>query len=580
MRYLVLVESPAKCNKILEILKKHSPTDLFYVEATRGHVTELNSLEQIDFKTFTYKPNIIPGKRKLLSRIRNIAKMVNEILFFMDADREGEGIAYSLCKILCIPWKTAKRGIFHEITEKAIIDAFSIPSKIDISLVNAQQTRQIIDLLIGFQISPILWRNFPYTPGEVLSAGRCQIPALKLIYEREIERQANPPEIVYKVVGYFTNKNIPFVLENFVVTEEDQLRTFLENEKTFHHKYECSDSTPIILSVPTPLTTSTLLQLAYNKLSFSPKDTMKYAQILYEYGYITYIRTDNPIYNRQFCKQIENFIIRRWGEEYYGIPRNVPRNIDGAHEAIRPTDITREKIDDIINDKKVQKLYHLIWQHVVATGMTPAKGNQIIAYITSSNGNKFIYKSVKYHFLGWKQVFNEILTDPYYHYLKTITSGIILPYNHILAHTEIINKKPYYTEANLIQLLEEKGIGRPSTYASIINKIIDRNYVNIENIVGEKKICKEYKLILDKIDVEEKNTIMGEEKSKLIIQPIGIQVIEFLNKWFDELFHYEYTKEMEKDLDKIAKGELFYTILCASYNENIHKHITNLSLTL
>lgn len=576
MRYLILVESPAKCSKISQILNKHSPTDAFYVEATRGHVVELHSLEQIDFNTFTYKPHIILGKRKLLSRLRNLAKMVDDILFFMDADREGEGIAYSLCKILHVSWKTAKRGIFYEITEEAIIQAFSNPSRIDISLVNAQQTRQIIDLLIGFQISPVLWRNFPYKQGEVLSAGRCQISALKLIYERELERQQNPPEIAYKVVGYFTNKNIPFVLEGSVMTEEPQFLTFLEGEKTFSHKYECSAPTSIILSPPRPLTTSSLLQLASNQLSFSPREVMKYAQTLYERGYITYIRTDSQVYSEQFCQQMQRFIVGRWGKEYSDIPRNVP---SCAHESIRPTNITQEQID-IIDDKKAQKLYHLIWCHTLATGMTTTKGTQIIASITASNGNKFIYKSTKYSFLGWKRVFNEEMsTDPYYHYLKNIVSGSILPYNHILAHTEIINKKQYYTEARLIQLLEEKGIGRPSTYTSIIDKIIDRNYVKIENISGEKKICKEYKLVEDKMEVQEKNILVGEEKRKLIIQPIGIKVMEFLNQWFDELFRYEYTKEMEQGLDLVANGELMFTTLCASYNQNIHKYITNLSLT-
>jgi DNA topoisomerase-1 len=583
MRYLVLVESPAKCKKISQILNNYSPEDSFYVEATFGHIVELRSLEQIDFPTFTYTPTIIPAKKKVFTRIRKIAKMVDEVLFFMDADREGEGIAYSLCKMLRISWKTAKRGIFREITENAIISAFRSPTRIDISIVNAQQTRQIIDLLIGFQISPVLWANFPYQSNQVLSAGRCQIPAVKLIYDREIERQQHPPQMNYKIVGYFTNQMIPFVLDT-AITDETTLMTFLHEEKTFMHQYECSDPTPIHFTPPRPLTTSTLLQFASNKIQLSPRDTMKIAQTLYEKGYISYMRTDSEIYSETFCKQRSHFIIARWGEEYSfrhnalgGIanPWNILCDKSGSHEAIRPTDITREKIDST-EDIKAQKLYKLIWNHALACGMTEAKGNHIIASLTAARGHKFIFKSIKYHFLGWKVV-EETHSEIYYQYLKTIARGIILPYNHILVNTEYTNNTPYYTEARLIQLLEENGIGRPSTYASIIDKILDRNYVRLENVIGEKKVSKEYKLIADKIEIQEKYIMVGEEKRKLVIQPIGISVIEFLNKWFDGLFRYEYSRVMEAALDLVAKNKMDFEPLCREYNENIHKYITELN---
>jgi DNA topoisomerase-1 len=589
---LIIVESPAKCKKIEEYLGPG-----YKCVATYGHLRTLDSLNNIDIgKNFNPTYTIIdePIKRKQIEFLRKEIKNAGEILLSSDADREGEMISYSLIELFKLPLNT-KRITFNEITESALREAIQNPRTIDMNLVNAQKARQILDVLVGFKISPILWKLIKNGKDNALSAGRCQTPALKLVYENQKEIDNAVERRVYNVTGYFTNSNLPFDLNSEC---ENDMIEFLDKSADFSHIYTCSQPTKIFKHPPEPFTTSRLQQVASNELHYSPKETMRICQLLYEGGYITYMRTDSKTYSEEFLNSASEYITKTYTAEYVNsnlITKSRDKNIieqpkkrgkkkekdneikdilrQEAHEAIRPTDISLQDLPEEIGTKE-RRMYKLIWSNTLESCMVAASFFSVTANISAPENLKYSYTSELIDFPGWKIVENKFTRDnKEYQYLQTIKKDSPIPYKKICAKVTIKGSKLHYTEAKLVQLLEEKGIGRPSTFSSLIDKIQERGYVKKEDIKGKEIVCRDLELENGEIYEIENKREFGNEKGKLVIQPLGIIVMEFLDKHFNKLFNYEYTSLMESALDKIAKGELIWFELCTACNKEVDELI-------
>jgi DNA topoisomerase-1 len=587
MKFLLIVESPSKCKKIADFLNKNDSFNIYEVVATIGHITELKSLSNINMNNFHPTYDLIDSKKKNINIIREKIKDNYEIILGLDNDREGEAIAYHICSILNLPL-TTKRIIFNEITENALQYAIKNPIIINMDIVRAQQTRQILDLLVGFKITPELWNYIPENErNNILSAGRCQIPALRIISD-SCSKANTHGEKSYNIIGYFTSNNIPFSL-NTNYNTDTEVKHFLNCEKEYKHVYNCDKSIKVSKKQPQPFTTSRLLQSVSNELHLPPKETMNMCQSLYESGYITYMRTDNDKYSSAFINETKKYIINKYldGEKY------ILENIDSlntsfsieddtsqtfhAHEAIRPTNISLSELPDTISLRE-KKLYKLIWRNTLESCMSPASYFSLTANITGNNNTKFSYTSELIDFAGWKIVANTPSSnagDKNYHFLQKIKENTILIYKKIIAQMTIQNIKLHYTEAKLVQILEEKGIGRPSTFAMLVDKIQERGYVKKEDIKGQEIICNDYELETNQIKEIVINRQFGNQKGKLIIQPLGVKVIEFLDKYFIDLLNYDYTKNMEDKLDDIAKG-IKVNELCKECNDQINKSLTYL----
>lgn len=600
---LVIVESPAKCKKIESYLGPG-----YKVIASFGHLRTISGLDAIDikneFKT-TYSVIQEDLKLKQIEKIRSEMAKSSEVIIATDDDREGEAIGWHICDLFGLSITNTKRIIFHEITETAIQSAIAHPKRINMNIVNAQQSRQILDLLVGFTISPILWNCVSKTHDTSLSAGRCQSPALRLVYENYLDIKSSPGKIVYNTTGIFTNLNLTFEL-NKQFTTTDEIRDFLEKCKCWD--FLCSTTSPkkVIKKAPEPLTTSSLQQLASNELHMSPKDTMKHAQQLYEAGYITYMRTDSKKYSNEFIDSVKTYILNAHGEKY--ISQNIDSLIVGnktedepskktiaqqksipapqeAHEAIRPVNVNikavniQETTTDLL--AKSIKLYELIWKRTLESCMPSAQYNSVSAKITAPEDREFVYKTEQPIFLGWQIIdgIEQVANDKNYQYITTLKQNVSMSPKKIDAKFTMNELKSHYTEARLVQLLEEKGIGRPSTFASLIDKIQERKYVEKQNITGKEIECIDFSLNNNLITEITAKREFGNEKNKLVIQPLGIIVIEFLLSKFDAFFNYEYTKLMEDSLDRIANGKTKWNSLCDDcFNEltNITKDLQDL----
>jgi DNA topoisomerase-1 len=591
---LLIVESPAKCKKIEEYLGPG-----YKCVASYGHLRTLVSLENIDIQN-NFKPiyTIIdePIKKKQIDFLRKEIRNADEILLASDCDREGEMISYSLIELFKLPLNT-KRITFNEITQSALQQAIRNPRTIDMKLVNAQQARQILDILVGFKISPILWKLISQPKGKnnSLSAGRCQTPALKLVYENQKEIDESSERKVYNVIGYFTNSNLPFELNKEVVYENDMI-DFLDKSANFSHIYTCSQPTKTFKQPPEPFTTSRLQQVASNELHYSPKETMRICQLLYEGGYITYMRTDSKVYSKEFVLNASEYITKTYTAKYVnsdlinGEKKEEPKkhrnqkekkekkekNIDltqEAHEAIRPTNISLQNLPEEF-DSKEKKMYKLIWRTTLESCMAEASFFSVTANISAPNDLKYSYTSEIIDFPGWKIVENNFSRDNKdYQYLQNIKEDSSIQYKKICSKVTVKGSKMHYTEAKLVQLLEEKGIGRPSTFSSLVDKIQERGYVKKEDIKGKEIICRDFELEDGEIYEIENKREFGNEKGKLVIQQLGIIVMEFLDKHFNKLFNYDYTCLLEASLDKVAKGELLWFELCATCNKEVDELI-------
>lgn len=577
---LVIVESPAKCKKIEEYLGPG-----YKCVASFGHLRELSSLKNINVDNFNTTYTIIDNalKKKQIELIKKAISASNEVILATDDDREGEAIAWHICELFNLNLNTTKRIIFHEITETALRTAINNPTRINMNIVQSQQTRQILDLLIGFKVSSNLKKCLLQNKTGSISAGRCQTPALKIIYDNYIEIKNATHKKVYNTSGYFTNQNMVFTLtpENKYETEE-QIIDYLSGASDFQHIFNCSKPKQVFKKQPEPFTTSTIQQIASTNLHLSPKETMSICQKLYEAGYITYMRTDSKTYSNEFIDSTKEYILHNYTDGIKYINENIDSLVmnrektkcnnslrQEAHEAIRPTNIHLKKLpeDYVLKERKV---YELIWTNTLESCMVKAIFNSIIAKIQSYDETEFTYSSEIVEFPGWMIVAKKYPTENKdYHYLLTMKKNSVISLKKIISKVSVKNLKSHYTEAKLVQILEEYGIGRPSTFSTIVDKIQERMYVKKEDVKGIEFCCKDY--ILENDEIEEIETIrdFGNEKNKLVIQPLGIIVIEFLNKHFNSLFDYNYTKQMEDFLDTISKGETVWNELCKKYNDEI-----------
>ena len=600
---LVIVESPAKCKKIEQYLGPG-----YKCLASFGHLRELPSLKNIDIEnnfnpTYTVIDNAL--KKKQIELLRKEIKSAGDVLLATDDDREGEAIAWHLCQLYKLDVTKTKRIIFHEITESALQSAVQHPKTINMDIVHAQQARQVLDILVGFKVSPMLWKFITKPKGKEhsLSAGRCQTPALRLIYDNDNDINKSEERKVYNTTGYFTNSNIAFDLTPQGKHEsEDEITDFLDGCADFSHIYNCSQPAKVYKKPPEPFTTSRIQQVASNELHYAPKETMRICQLLYEGGFITYMRTDSKTYSAEFLDTVKGYIVRTYaqGEKYIG--ENIDSMASGAtkdeatkdpekkkntkkaekpppqvkdslrqeaHEAIRPTNISLCELPENM-DSKERRMYKLIWENTLESCMTSASFHSVTANISSFQEMKFVYTSELIDFPGWKIVAKKYSTEnKEYQYLQQIKQNSVIPYKKICARVSIKGSKPHYTEARLVQLLEEKGIGRPSTFSSLVDKIQERGYVKKEDIKGKELLCKDYELENDEICEIETKREFGNEKGKLVLQPLGRVVMEFLEKHFDDLFNYNYTSLMEDALDKISKGEHIWHELCNKCNKEI-----------
>ncbi len=561
---LVIVESPAKCKKIEEYLGPG-----YKCLASFGHIRTLPSLEHIDQN---YRPTYIVDetKAKNIEYLRKQIAVANEVILATDDDREGEAISWHICDLFGLPPTTTKRIIFHEITKDAIQRAVAHPKLLDLNMVYSQQSRQILDLLVGFKISPLLWKFV--NKDKHLSAGRCQTPALRLIYDKHIEEDTTKQ--VYNTVGYFTNLCLQFEL-NKQLTKGD-VEGFLEETVNFEHVYTVSSPKIKILTAPEPLTTSNLQQKASNELHISPKECMKLAQELYENGYITYMRTDSKKYSKEFIASAVTYITNMFNNEKFVSP-NIGRLEVGqvetkretsrkktlsqapppqeAHEAIRPSDLKIQTIKDSEISQKAVKLYTLIWQRTLESCMSNASLNIVKANITAPFDTKYIFEASQMIFPGWMEVTKKYeQTTNGYQYIQSLNQNSIQDYKKIVSTNTLIGKKTHYTEASLVKTLEDIGIGRPSTFSMLVDKIQERGYVEKTSIEGTKIECTDYTLENDELTEETSFKSFGKETNKLVITQKGIIIMEFLLKYFGQLFDYTYTSLMENDLDEISKG--------------------------
>jgi len=597
---LVIVESPAKCKKIEQYLGPG-----YKCIASFGHIRTLHGLGSINI-TNDFHPTytVLDSKKQNITKLRSAIKSAKNVLLASDDDREGEAIAWHICKTFSLPVNTTKRILFHEVTKPALQRAVKTATTINMNTVYAQQARQVLDLLVGFTISPILWSNITKKTKSSLSAGRCQTPALRLVYDNQKEINAAPGDKVYQTTGYFTNKNLPFQLTTQYDTEE-AMSAFLEETVHHDHVYQCGKLRKVTRQPPEPFTTSTLQQKASNELRFSPKQTMIVCQSLYEAGHITYMRTDSKTYSKVFVDSVSKYVtshpkyakyihpeVERLTRTTETPPKTKTKtcsdtNAQEAHEAIRPTDITRDEVKDM--DSQQKRMYAMIWRNTLESCMSPSQGQGVTATVSAPKTttkseptlknpkHEYRYSTERIIFPGWKIVGGYEEDESLFTYLQTIKAGSVLPYKKITSLVSMKNLKSHYTEARLVQLLEKQGIGRPSTFSSLIDKIQERNYVKKTNITGKTIACIDFELENDELSQIETEREFGGERSKLVIQPVGTLVIEFLIKHFDTLFHYDYTKTMEDALDSIANGKKVWHSLCRECYEDMNSQASTLT---
>ena len=577
----VIVESPAKCATIEKYLG-----DEYKCMATYGHIRCLNHLKNVNIQN-NFKPlfSDIETKKQQISKLRKFINGASEVLLAADDDREGEAIAWHVCDRFGLSIENTKRIIFHEITKTALENAVKMPTIVNMKIVMAQQARQILDLMVGFKLSPILWSKVSYKTKTGLSAGRCQTPALKIVYENQKDVDDSPGRKVYNTTGYFTSSNLPFQLD-YNHNKENEMTDFLENSVNHEHSFDCGSVRNTSKSQPTPFTTSSLQQSASNELRISPKATMDACQKLYEAGFITYMRTDSTTYCAEFIANVSEYISGKFGSEYVrsDIDNMTERSEDNkktkkqmkkdeqtptaqeAHEAIRPTIITRQDANNI--GKREHRVYSLILRNTLESCMSIATYNSITAKITAPNDKNYKYPTEQVVFPGWKAVAGVDKHNSEYHMLISLKPQV-LPYKKITSKVTMKDLKSHLTEAKLVQLLEKKGIGRPSTFSSLIDKIQERGYVKKDNISGKKFDCIDFELEDDELSEITTSRDFGGEKNKLIIQPLGVIVTEFLIEHFGQLFEYNYTKSMEDTLDLISKGDYIWHELCRSCLDQI-----------
>ena len=555
---LVIVESPAKAKKIEEFLGKD-----YKVMSSYGHIRDLKKRElSIDEKTMEPDYEIPEEKKKLVTELKATAKKAKKIWLASDEDREGEAISWHLCEVLGLDEEKTSRIVFHEITKPAIMEAIEHPRHLDMNLVNAQQARRVLDRLVGFKLSPVLWRKVK----PALSAGRVQSVAVRLIVEREREIQKFKSEPYYRVVAIFALLNedgnateVKAELDKRFKTHEE-VEEFLEKCKDAKFMVESVSKKPLKRTPAPPFTTSTLQQEAARKLGFTVIQTMMIAQKLYESGRITYMRTDSVNLSTLCTNASKDEIIKVYGNEY-SHPRAYhthSKSAQEAHEAIRPTYMSETSIDGTSQEKR---LYELIWKRTIASQMADAQIEKTTVTISiDDTDEKFVANGEVITFDGFIKVYRESTDDEdnsedSTHILPAMQEGDELQRREITA-TERFSAAPLrYTEASLVKKLEDLGIGRPSTYAPTISTIQQREYVQKGDKKGEERSYTVDSLKGIKVTQKIKKEIAGNEKGKLLPTDIGIVVNDFLMENFPGIMDYNFTANVEQKFDDIAEGK-------------------------
>ena len=556
---LVIVESPAKAKTIEKFLGED-----YKVMSSYGHIRDLKKKElSIDPKTLEPDYEIPDEKKKLVSELKSNAKKAKKIWLASDEDREGEAISWHLCEVLGLDEAKTNRIVFHEITKSAILDAIKSPRHLNMDLVNAQQARRVLDRLVGFKLSPVLWRKVK----PALSAGRVQSVAVRLIVEREREIQAFHSEPYYRINALFgitnadgSQSEVKAELDTRFKTHEEAV-AFLEQCKDAKFTVSNITKKPLRRTPAPPFTTSTLQQEAARKLGFTVSQTMMVAQRLYESGRITYMRTDSVNLSSLAINTSKDEIIKLWGKEY-SKTRNYHTHAKGAqeaHEAIRPTFMSQAEIDGTAQEKR---LYELIWKRTAASQMADALIDKTTVTIDIAGSQaKFVANGEVVTFDGFLKVYRESTDEDdnnqeeATHMLPVMQVGNVLERREITS-TERFSMGPIrYTEASLVHKLEELGIGRPSTYAPTISTIQQREYVQKGDKKGEERIYTVDTLKGTKVTSRERKEMVGSEKGKLLPTDIGIVVNDFLMANFPDIMDYNFTAKVEQQFDRIAEGK-------------------------
>jgi DNA topoisomerase I len=572
---LVIVESPAKAKTIEKFLGKD-----FVVKSSFGHVRDLAKKNLgIDIEN-EFKPEYIVSadKKKIVKELNDLAKKASTVWIASDEDREGEAIAWHLQEVLKLDEAKTKRIVFHEITKDAILNAIDNPRQIDSNVVNAQQARRVLDRLVGFELSPLLWKKVKPS----LSAGRVQSVAVKLIVEREREINAFNAKSFYKVTGHFITPG-----ENQIIKAElskkfgtvEEAEQFLEKCKTSEFVINSIEKKPGKKSPSAPFTTSTLQQEASRKLGFSVAQTMSVAQRLYESGFITYMRTDSVNLSGLAISTASQEITTSFGDEYLKVRKykTKAKGAQEAHEAIRPTYISNRTVEGKSQEKR---LYELIWKRTIASQMSDAILERTTVHINVSNAPEhFIASGEVLKFDGFLKVYIESTDDD----AEEESKGLLPPmkensqlqYKTIEAVQRFTTPSARYTEASLVKKMEELGIGRPSTYAPTISTIQNREYVEKETREGLKRDINTLTLSGTDISSKVKNENFGSEKSKLFPTDIGSIVNDFLEQHFVNIMDYNFTANVEKEFDEIALGKTNWSKMIGEFYGPFHKRVEN-----
>ena len=560
---LVIVESPSKCKKIESYLGS-----MYKVIASYGHFTKLDSLDQIQFDTFQIAYKVDKGK--VLKTIKEEIKKSSEVILATDDDREGEAIAWSLCVFCKLDLTKTKKIIFQEITKEALTKAFKNIGYINMDRVKSQQARQILDIYLGYQVSPLLWKYVQHK----LSAGRCQTPALRLIYENHKECETLSNDTHFNIKALFTSKRIPFQYEKRI--EKEDIESFMENIQEQKNWYiEKKKERQIKENPPRVLITSTLQQKAYSLLKYSPKMTMKYAQELYENGYITYMRTDSACYSGEFIEKVKVYIQNKYGDSYVheeiqSLQQNKNKGkAQEAHEGIRVCDLQKEKSN--VKTKAANTLYDFIYKHSIQCAMSIAIFKETTFESPFQQRGYFIHKDKCCLFKGWTILNKDkesISFAPYLTHMYNSKTSCMIQYAE--ANETLSETKSHYHEASLIRKLEALNIGRPSTYSNILHSILDKKYVIRGNIEGNTTDVIQFVFLLQKpLEKKIEQKVLHVEKNKLIITPLGLQVCNFCYKHFDKVFQYDFTNDMETKLDQIEFGNMDQAIVLREYIQTL-----------
>jgi DNA topoisomerase-1 len=578
---LLIVESPAKAKTIEKILGSD-----FEVKSSYGHIRDLEKDDMgIDINNnFAPRYKVPDEKQRVVKDLKQFAKKAETVWLASDEDREGESISWHLAQVLGLDVNTTKRIVFHEITKPAINAAVQNPRLIDMNLVNSQQARRVLDRLVGFELSPVLWKKIGMKGG--LSAGRVQSVAVKLIAEREREINQFIPSSSFKIEASLaatdaSAKRISFKAEDGGTRTIEAAEDFLSRCKNANYTVKEIIVKPAKRTSAAPFTTSTLQQEASRKLGYGVSKTMIIAQKLYESGKITYMRTDSVNLSATAKEQIQNEIIKNYGDKYLTLRnyKNKNESAQEAHEAIRPTDMSESRIHDV----ETSRLYELIWKRTIASQMSDAILEKTTAKITINTvEDELTATGEVLKFDGFLKIYNEGNDDEDSENtgfgsesrLPALTVNQDLDFEEMTATERFTRHAPRYTEASLVKKLEELGIGRPSTYAPTISTIIKRNYVEKRDKEGIQRDIRIVKLskqnTIDKLKITE-NT--GAEKGKLFPTDLGLVVTDFLNRHFDKVMDYSFTANIEEEFDKIAEGNLQWNKMVGEFYKPFHDSV-------